>query len=178
METIPDMRKRLFTTYGTTMRGLMAEYGVDSDDFLRYVHDVPLENYISPDPEIRRILQRFPQAKYIFTNADAHHASRVLRYLGIDDLFSGIVDILAVAPYYKPQPEAFRAALDIAGLEDPHGCVFLDDFPENLATATGMGFYTVYVGTNHSEVNCHAQISSLLELEKLIPQLEGNPATD
>jgi len=174
MELIPEMRKRLFSTYGTTMRGLMAEYDIDSIDFLQFVHNVPLENYIQPDPETRRILLRFPQEKYIFTNADAHHASRVLHYLGMDDLFAGIIDILAVAPYYKPQPEAFRIALEKAGSVDPCCCIFLDDYPANISTAREMGFYTIYVGNNGLDVDSHKKISNLNELEHLLPVINGS----
>lgn len=173
IEAIPEMRKRLFSTYGTTMRGLVAEYGIDSLDFLEFVHEVPLENYIMPDPALRSILQRFSQDKFIFTNADSHHASRVLKYLGIDDLFAGVIDILAVAPYYKPQPEAFSVALEKAGSLDPARCIFLDDYPANISTAREMGFYTIYVGDDHQDVESHARISSLNEIEQFLPVLTG-----
>jgi putative hydrolase of the HAD superfamily len=170
-DLIPDLRKRLFSTYGTTMRGLIAEFEIDRSEFLKFVHNVPLENFISPDPEVRRILQRLPQNKYIFTNADSHHASRVLKYLGLDDLFNGIIDILAIEPYSKPQPGAFRIALARADSKDPQSCIFLDDYPANLLTASEMGFFTIYVGSNNDDVKCDKKISNLIEIEQLLPHL-------
>ena len=35
-------RQELFLRYGTTMRGLQAEYQVNEDEYLAFVHDVPL----------------------------------------------------------------------------------------------------------------------------------------
>ncbi len=35
-----SMQKELFYKYGTTLRGLMVEHGVEPDDFLDYVHDI------------------------------------------------------------------------------------------------------------------------------------------
>ena len=39
-DTVASERKRLFHAHGTTMRGLVAEYGIDDVDFLAYVHDI------------------------------------------------------------------------------------------------------------------------------------------
>ncbi len=49
-DKIPELREKYFMQYGTTMRGLQANHNINSDDFLAYVHDLPLGNYLTPDP--------------------------------------------------------------------------------------------------------------------------------
>jgi FMN phosphatase YigB (HAD superfamily) len=43
---VPTLRRSLFEQYGTTLRGLQANYHFEVADFLAYVHDVPLNDYI------------------------------------------------------------------------------------------------------------------------------------
>ena len=42
------IRRSYFEKYGTTLRGLQANYQVDAVDFLRYVHDIPLDQVLKP----------------------------------------------------------------------------------------------------------------------------------
>ena len=43
---VPSLRRYYYRTYGTTMRGLQIHHGIDPEDYLAYVHDIPLEDYI------------------------------------------------------------------------------------------------------------------------------------
>lgn len=54
------LRQDLFARYGTTLRGLEASMQVDTADYLRFVHDVPLSRYLTPNPELRQILSGYP----------------------------------------------------------------------------------------------------------------------
>ena len=111
LEEIPTISEKYFHEYGTTLRGLQANHHVDMDDYLAFVHDVPLEAYLRPDPELRRALESIPAQRFIFTNADCAHASRVTKILGLDGVFNGCIDVHAIAPYCKPMPESFELAL-------------------------------------------------------------------
>ena len=51
VEQAPTERHRLFCTHGTTLRGLVIEYQIDDLDFLEYVHDIPIEEYLSENKE-------------------------------------------------------------------------------------------------------------------------------
>ncbi len=53
---IPQMRRNFFETYGTTLRGLQLTRGIDTEAFLAYVHDVPVEDCLSPDLGLRSSL--------------------------------------------------------------------------------------------------------------------------
>lgn len=59
---IPRLRQFFLETYGTTLRGLQATYSVNADDFLTFVHDLPLEQYLKPDPDLRDVNQSPVQA--------------------------------------------------------------------------------------------------------------------
>ena len=125
---IPGMRRSLYMQYGTTLRGLELTYHVDQLEYLEYVHAVPLDRLIDPDPDLRAALLRIPARKLIFTNADRNHARRVIERMDLDGCFDGVIDILDIAPYCKPMPESFAIALKIAGAA-ASDCVFIDDSP-------------------------------------------------
>ena len=168
MDEIPELRNRLFSTYGTTLRGLQLEYEVNTQEYLDFVHDVPLDQFIDPNPGLLEVLQTYPQRKVIFTNADKNHAKRVLKILGIDQFFDSIIDVVSVAPYCKPHPEAFRIALEIENLQDGSGCVLLDDKAENLDTARQFGFHTILIGNHQNGSHSHEQISNLMQLPAVL----------
>ncbi|HEY3289812.1 MAG TPA: pyrimidine 5'-nucleotidase, partial [Anaerolineae bacterium] len=107
-------RRRWRTTYGTALRGMMEEgYSVDVDDYLHYVHDVPLEGVISPQPEVRQMLRNIPLRRVVLTNSDSAHARRVLGHLNLLDCFEQIIDLRALEFVNKPDPKAYQRALDI-----------------------------------------------------------------
>jgi putative hydrolase of the HAD superfamily len=167
-DEIPALRKQLFETYGTTMRGLQILYHIDVQDYLAFVHDVPLTDFIQPDMTVRAALLSLPQRKVIFTNADANHAGRVLNVLALTDCFDQIIDINTISPYCKPQPEAFRIALKIAGEQDPTRCALVDDAPRNLAAARQLGFFTVCLSSRDPSSEYHTGILHLSELGQVI----------
>lgn len=173
LEQIPTIRKELYQQYGTTLRGLQVTRHIDEHEFIDYVHDVPLERFLQPDAELRAVLERYPQRKLIFTNADRNHAGRVLTRLELQGCFAGIIDIYDIAPYCKPMDEAYQTALRLAGETDPSTCVFIDDSPRNLAAARALGLYTIQVGLpkpgyQHPEAGAHARIARLSDLPSIL----------
>ncbi|HPS33209.1 MAG TPA: pyrimidine 5'-nucleotidase [Anaerolineaceae bacterium] len=144
-DEIPAMRDRLFNRYGTTLRGLQIERGIDAKAYLDYVHDVDLSALLSPDPALRSALDRIALPKLIFTNACESHARNVLRLMDLESCFEGIIDVVAVQPYCKPEPEAYHIALELAGSPDPREVLMVDDRLENVAAASSLGMHTVLV---------------------------------
>jgi len=169
VEQAPTERHRLFCTHGTTLRGLVIEYQIDDLDFLEYVHDIPIEEYLSENIELRETIARYPQRKVIFTNANTGHAERVLNSLGIADLFEQLIDIRAIKPWCKPQPEAFVKALELASVDDPKNCIMIDDAYRNLVTAHELGLFTVQVGAKTALDPIDAAISKLEDLPAVLP---------
>lgn len=167
-DVIPAKRSFYFRNFGTTMRGLMSDYSIDRDDYLHFVHDVPLANFIKRDDPLRQILQSLPQRKVIFTNADSQHAERVMDIIGISECFSKIIDINAIFPDCKPLPAAYQKALVLSGETDVQQCAFLDDFVTNLAGARQAGFFTILVGGIEPSDQYDAAILSLHDITKII----------
>jgi putative hydrolase of the HAD superfamily len=71
------IQKQLFHSHGMTLPGLMANHGVDPHHFLGQVHDVDVD-VVTPHPELADLIARLPGRKFVFTNADAPYAERVL----------------------------------------------------------------------------------------------------
>ena len=170
-DEIPALRRQYFETYGTTLRGLQKHYQVDADDYLAYVHDVPLDAYLHQDERLRELLLSLPQHRWIFTNADSHHAARVLQKIGVSDCFEGIIDVRAIGFACKPEREAYLRAMALANESDPRNCVLLDDSPVNLAGAHELGMITILVGQNGSHPAATFALPNLSKLREVMPQL-------
>jgi pyrimidine 5'-nucleotidase len=145
---VPALREQYFKMYGTTLRGLQERHNVNTEEYLAYVHDLNLRDYLTPDPGIRDVIASLPTRNLIFTNADANHAWRVLAALELDDLFDTVVDVNAIAPYCKPMPESFAIAMDLADEPDPRRCVMIDDLPRTTRAALNVGMASLLYGTD------------------------------
>jgi pyrimidine 5'-nucleotidase len=175
-EQVLSLRREYFEKYGTTLRGLQMHHHLDVDDYLAYVHDVPLQEYLKPDPRLRQMLLSLPQHKWIFTNADFQHSQRVLTALDLEGCFEGIIDIRRNEWICKPDDEAYRRAMAIAGETFPVRCLMLDDSTRNLEPAHRLGIFTVLVGSDRSDPAADLSISSLLDLRQALPGLfNGRP---
>jgi putative hydrolase of the HAD superfamily len=172
-EEVDTLRHEYFVTYGTTLRGLLINHPerIDADDYLAFVHDIPLKEYIQPDPSLRDLLLSLPQHRWIFTNSDDRHANRVLDILGMRDCFEGIIDIRALGYACKPVEDAYHRALALAGETLPGRCIYFDDSPRNLAPARALGFCTVLVGHPTPDPSACHTVNSLQELPEILPEL-------
>jgi putative hydrolase of the HAD superfamily len=166
VEAVPALRRQYFERFGATLNGLRAEHNVDTRDYLAFVHAVPLEDYLQPNPALDAMLARLPHEKVIFTNADAAHARRVIERLGIARHFSTIVDIEALDFISKPDPRAYDRALALLGARAAE-CVFADDGARNLAPARALGMLTVLVDAAQPPAvsGVDLVIPSILDLE-------------
>ncbi|MBP7032461.1 MAG: pyrimidine 5'-nucleotidase [Anaerolineaceae bacterium] len=165
-EEVPAMRDRLFNRYGTTLRGLQIERGIDAKAYLDYVHDVDLSAILSPDPALQSALASIHLPKIIFTNACESHARNVLGLMQLEDCFDSIIDVVAVQPYCKPEQEAYQIALELAGSPDPAAVMMVDDRFENLVTAASLGMRAVLV--SEAPQNGFQTIARLAQLPNLL----------
>ena len=168
---ISEIRQTYYETYGTTLRGLQINHAVDADDYLAYVHDLPIEEFISPDPGLRSLLVSLNQPKWIFTNADSNHAGRVLETLGVQECFEGIIDVRALGFLCKPELDAYQRAISLVNGFAPEQGVLFDDSPRNLEPAQRLGFTTVLVGTDQCPPGADYAANSLHELRQVFPNL-------
>lgn len=155
---IPRLREKYYREFGTTLRGLQANHKIDVQDFLTFVHDIPLGDYLQPDPALREVIASLGTRSLVFTNADAAHAGRILKALALEDCFEAIVDVNAVAPYCKPMPDAFRIAMERAGESDPARCVMIDDLPRTTQAAREAGFFSILFGQDRPHPDANATL--------------------
>ncbi len=142
------LQKNYFRRYGTTMRGLMTEYGVDPAQFLDFVHRID-HSPVAASPGLDRVLAVLPGRKFVFTNASAAHAATVLERLGVARHFTGIFDIIAADYVPKPQDEFYDRFLALHGV-DPREVLLFEDMAKNLKPAHARGMTTVLIETGNA----------------------------
>jgi putative hydrolase of the HAD superfamily len=146
---VDRLRRRYWQEHGTTLRGLTACHAVDPDDYLAYVHDIELDDLLKPARELGELLDRVPGRKAVFSNASRAHAERVLQLLDLQGAFALVIGLEDLGYVPKPQPEAYRVALDRAGAR-AESSALIDDLHPNLATAKRIGMRTVWVNGDES----------------------------
>ncbi len=130
-EKVDALRKDYKDRYGTTLGGLMRHHSVDPDQYLKYVHEVSVEELLKPDPALAAFLSSIELPMAIFTNGSNQHARRVLEALRVAPYFEGICDLADTDYLGKPHREAFEAAsghLDCSLTET----IFVDDLLVNV----------------------------------------------
>jgi pyrimidine 5'-nucleotidase len=165
---IPKLREKYYLQYGTTLHGLQKHHHVDVQEYLAYVHDLPLADYLTPDPVLRSIIASLPTRNLIFTNADIHHAERVLATLNLCDLFTAIVDVNAIDPYCKPMPASFAIAMKTAGETDPSRCVMIDDLARTTRAAKQAGMFSILYGGTFANGDADASLFDWKDFTKIL----------
>jgi putative hydrolase of the HAD superfamily len=153
---------------------LQLNHHIDPDEFLDYVHDIPLHEYLQPNPALSAVLADLPQVKVVFTNASREHAERVLDVLGIREHFGQIVDVRDMGYESKPQLGAYRRICEILDVR-PEECLLVEDNVRNLHPAKALGMTTVLVGDGSQiaggsvdhVIGCIEEIGTILGLEPL-----------
>jgi putative hydrolase of the HAD superfamily len=137
------LQKDYYKRYGTTMRGLMAEHGLQPDEFLEMVHQID-HSPLTPNPALGAAIAQLSGRKLILTNGTREHADAVLRRLEIEHHFDDVFDIRAAELEPKPQPvvyERFLARHDV----DPNKAAIFEDLARNLEVPHALGMTTVLV---------------------------------
>jgi putative hydrolase of the HAD superfamily len=175
-ETIHKLRPRYWRQYGTTMRGLVLEFGIDPDEYLSYVHDFSVAGLLSLNEQLGSILAAIPWHKVILTNAPQEHAQQVLVALGVRQCFGRIFDIRTTGYIGKPDPAAYQYV--VTALDTKAGnCIAIDDSLPNLRTAGELGMTTVLVGPTERADGVDFTISGIEEVAAVARQIAGSQKT-
>ena len=137
------IQKKYFHAHGTTLRGLMLNHGIEPNAFLSYVHDVDV-SVLPTDPRLHRALEGIGGRKFVFTNASAAHAWRVLERVGIANHFADVFDIFTAEFVPKPTPCVYDRLIRHCDF-DPAKAAMIDDIARNLRPAADRGMLTVWV---------------------------------
>ncbi|CAG9997782.1 unnamed protein product [Clonostachys byssicola] len=174
------LHKDYYTNYGLAIEGLVRHHQIDPLDYNAKVDDaLPLEDIIKPDPELRALLQDIDKSKvtmWLLTNAYSTHGKRVVRLLGVDDLFEGLTfcDYAEEPLLCKPHPDMFKKAMRQAGVEEYGDCYFVDDSYSNCAKASELGWHVAHLVEEGLKVPetpaSQYQIKHVRELRTIFPQ--------
>jgi len=174
------LHQEYYKNYGLAIEGLTRHHKIDPLEYNRQVDDaIPLEDILSPDPALRKLLQDIDTSKvklWLFTNAYITHGKRVVRILGIEDLFEGMTfcDYGKYPIVCKPREEMYVKGMKEAGVTDFKDCYFVDDSGLNCTEAERLGWSAVHLveaGDPLPAVKpCKNQIRSLEELRMIFPQ--------
>jgi len=137
------LQKDYYRRYGTTMRGLMEEHGLEPDQFLEIVHQID-HSPLTPNPELGAAIAALPGRKFILTNGTRHHAEQVMRRLEIEQHFDDVFDIKAAELEPKPRPLVYERFLARHRV-DPAKAAIFEDLARNLEVPHALGMTTVLV---------------------------------
>ncbi|KAJ6598962.1 pyrimidine 5-nucleotidase [Mycena vulgaris] len=158
-----ELHLKYYTQYGLALRGLILHHDVDPVDFDQKCDgSLPLEDLISPNPSLRKLLQDIDRSKasvWALTNAYRPHAERVLRILNLDDQIDGLIFCDYQQPNFVCKPDAqyyhqalevksnfckptpnFTTSFETAQVSDPSKCYFVDDNRINVDAARALGW--------------------------------------
>ncbi|CZR62261.1 probable pyrimidine 5`-nucleotidase [Phialocephala subalpina] len=174
------LHQEYYKTYGLAIEGLVRHHKIDPLEYNRQVDDaIPLESIISPDPALRKLLQDIDQSKvrlWLLTNAYVTHANRVVKLLGVEDMFEGLTfcDYAEEKMICKPHPEMYAKAMKEAGVDEYKDCYFVDDSGLNCQKADELGWTATHLVEADeplpAEKACKNQIRHLEELRAIFPQ--------
>jgi putative hydrolase of the HAD superfamily len=166
-ETARGLRKEYLAEFGTTLRGLMRYHDVSPDDYLEFVHDVPIPEIVPPRPELREMLSSLPGRCVVFTNGSEAYARRVLDALGVREMMEGIYGIEFMEYIAKPSPYPYAKLLRVTGARGEDS-LFCEDSSNNLLPARKLGMFTVWVGGNEKESPAHAVVKDVCDLPDVL----------
>ncbi len=137
------VQKDYYRRYGTTMRGLMTEHGLNPDDYLEFVHQIdhsPLE----PNPALGAALEKLPGRKLILTNGTRKHADAVMHRLAVHQHFEDVFDIVSAELEPKPLAKTYERFLARHDVDASKAAMF-EDLARNLEAPHALGMTTVLV---------------------------------
>lgn len=148
------IRTSYYKKYGTTLRGLMTEHGIEPEEFLVKTHDIDLAP-IAPCPITQETLSDLKGRKFVFTNAPRAFAVRMIDHLGIGGHFDDIFAIEDADYWPKPHAPTYDVFLDKFSIDPTTSCMF-EDMEVNLKPAHDLGMRTVWLhGSNALEDYTH-----------------------
>tara|TARA_Y100001968_G_scaffold317206_1_gene345944 strand:- start:222 stop:875 length:654 start_codon:yes stop_codon:yes gene_type:complete len=169
--TAEKIRAEYWKKYGTSLAGLMQNYKIDPNDFLKVVHDIDF-SMLPKDLDLLNALNNLPGRKLVYTNGTVPYAREVLKYRGVLSVFDEIYGIEDAAYIPKPFPEAFEIIFSKAKIV-PNRSAMFEDEERNLEVPFKLGLKTILVSDVQSNVE-HVSYS-IKRLTDFLRQITSNP---
>ena len=108
------VQKDYYKRYGTSMRGMMTEHGMNAGRLSRLTCTRSITRRSSRTPRSAPRSSKLPGRKLILTNGTRAHADAVMRRLDIHTHFEDVFDIIAAELEPKPLPQTYDNFLEAA----------------------------------------------------------------
>tara|TARA_Y100000590_G_scaffold467363_1_gene646002 strand:- start:6858 stop:7535 length:678 start_codon:yes stop_codon:yes gene_type:complete len=152
-----EIQRKYYKEHGTTLRGLMDNYGVDPDFFLEEVHKLDY-SIVSSNENLNRELKKLKGKKIIYTNANMQHALNVLERIKLSNFFDEIFDIKMADYIPKPEVTPYEKIIEDFNL-NPNSSAMFDDIAKNLVPAKKVGFTSVWIDAGYENFSDDIQSS-------------------
>ena len=159
------LRQHYWRVYGATLKGLMRHHNTNPYHFLQQTHaPLDLVNMVKITKGLRHFLIRLTGRKVIFTNAPQSYAIRVLKLLGIADLFELVFSVESSGLHPKPSIRGFKRLLSTIKAK-PRDCIMLEDSKQALMTAKRLGIKTILISKHLKKpIYVDIRVNSVLAL--------------
>lgn len=173
-----ELRKRKLKDYATTIDWLLHEGLENIESFFSSVHPESESDELEKDENLRPLLESIDIPKSILTNSPREHSYRVLKKLGVEDLFDNITDIRDCGLRGKPYADSYLNAVKKSGCKIDE-VIFLDDLIKYAEGFPLIGGVAVVVGNKNGshlpkDAKAIVEINELISLGKIkVPNGKG-----
>lgn len=161
---VKKLRRRYIKEYCSTLIGLKEEYAIDPSEYLLYVHNIEVSNFLRKEEKLKDFIDNLPGEKIVVTNSPLFYAEEVLKVLGIWELFSEIYDIEFMDYFGKPYLLSIKKVIDKSKI-NVSNAIFIDDSFENIISAKYLGFKTLLISKDNNYKDYYEDI--------LFPKIRG-----
>ncbi len=150
-ETALDKVKESFAKYRDGGEIFYRDHGIDIEDFYHAYHNnVPYEEIV-PYEGLYELLAKLPVEQYIFTYSSRDLAEKILKKIGLYEIFKGRFYSVEDFGAFKKN-ESCSIYHDLCGMinHKPEDCIFVDDSYSNLEFAKEAGMATVRLFYNNN----------------------------
>jgi len=168
-QEIDSLANQLYTQYGTILSGLIQEYRIDPEEFIKFVFDVEICDFLIEDLQVKEVLTKLPGRKFVFSNSPKEYIEKILHCLGIYDCFDGVFDRRYFDYGSKSEPVVYRKVINYLNVS-PMDCVLVDDKLANILIAKKLGFKTIWINENGLQdiSNADFVISKFVDIDKIL----------
>ena len=148
---------------GLLSLGLERDFGIDRQRFFSVGWDLEPGKLIRHDSMIREVVAAVPARKMVLSGAPRIWIDRVLRHMNVDDLFGERI-ISGEPDIRKPDPEVFRQASQLVGVEP--GCILAvgDQEHTDILPAKHIGMMTARIGAADTATSADIVAPSVVAL--------------
>lgn len=177
--TFGPLWQELIKSYGSgkideeTMWQRFNDAGGEAVDTKENILGASFQENLHPYPKVAALYRSLGVRGYrlaILSDTNKNH-EQILREAGVYEVCEdGSVFLSHHTGFRKPDPGAFRYALESLGISDPTTCLFIDDNAENVATAEALGLHGLQVEDDESSIIASIEQALALSSPKSSPQ--------